>query len=110
MKPPMERRGRKAPCASPLIRQPGEALRVPSRASLQVSCRSHAGLRAERVHAFLSASGLWAASFPDLSLFTRYSGLSLEAATLWPLICVGLVCFFTTVPVLWPPEESQDTL
>jgi hypothetical protein len=39
-----------------------------------------------------------------------YSGLSLEAATLWPLICVGLVCFFNTLPALWPLEDSQDTL
>src|SRR5215217_392330 len=68
-----------------------------------VPCRSG-------VHAFLSSSGLWAAIFPDLSLFTMYSGSSFEAATLWPLICVGLVCFFTTLPVLRPPDEFQETL
>jgi hypothetical protein len=37
--------------------------------------------RASEFYAFLSASGLWAASAPVLSLTTRYSGLSGEAAT-----------------------------
>src|SRR4051794_38712053 len=38
-----------------------------------------------------------------------YSGLSADAATLWPLIRVGLVCFLTTRPTLCPPEESHST-
>lgn len=62
------------------------------------------------IYGFLSSLGLWAATLPDLSLFTMNCGLSFEAATLCPLICVGLVCFLTTLPVLCPPDESHDTL
>jgi hypothetical protein len=40
---------------------------------------------------------LCAAFLPDLSLLTMYCGLSLEAATLWPLIQVAEVCFLTTL-------------
>ena len=49
---------------------------------------------------FFSALALCAASFPDLPLLTMYQGSSLEAATLWPLTFVGVVCFLTTLPVL----------
>src|SRR4051794_32366154 len=38
------------------------------------------------------------------------SGLSLEAETLWVLIFVGLVCFFTTLPTDSPPDDVQRTL
>ncbi len=37
-----------------------------------------------------------------LSLLTRYSGLSSEAATWCPLISVGEVSFFFTSPVVLP--------
>jgi hypothetical protein len=39
-----------------------------------------------------------------------YCGSSGEAATSWPLILVGVVCFLTTRPTLLPPDEFQLTL
>jgi len=58
----------------------------------------------------LSASGLCAASAPVLSLTTRYSGFSFDAATSWPLIVVCAVSFFLTVPCTVPCDDSQVTL
>lgn len=58
---------------------------------------------------FLRALALCAAFFPS-SVSTIYCGLFFEAATLWPLIWVGLVCFLTTLPCAVPPLADQLTL
>ena len=52
----------------------------------------------------LRLSGLCAAWAPVLSDCTIF-GIVLGAATLWPLILVGEVTFFTTSPLLCPPLE-----
>jgi hypothetical protein len=59
---------------------------------------------------FLEFTRFVRGDFAGLVAFDDVLGLSLEAATLWPLIFVGLVCSFTILPVLWPPDESQETL
>jgi len=58
---------------------------------------------------FFNSSGLWAASLPLLSDFTRYSGSSLEADTLWLLILVSSVSFFSTMPSVLPYGVSHET-
>jgi hypothetical protein len=62
------------------------------------------------VFAGLRAAALCAAFLPDLSLSTMNCGSSGDAATLWDLIFVGLVTFFTTSPTASPPLDCHFTL
>src|SRR5947209_2104285 len=66
--------------------------------------------RSPRSHVFLSRVSLCTAVFPDLSLFTLYSGLFFGATALWPLIMVGLVCFLTKRPCVSPCDVFHLTL
>ena len=59
---------------------------------------------------FVSASGLWTASPPLLSLLTRYCGSSSDARTVRPAASVSLVIFFSTTPLGRPPWLCQVTL
>src|SRR5688500_8393978 len=64
-----------------------------------MSAAAHRRLTAQ---AFFKDPGLCAACLPS-SVSTRYSGLSLDAATWCPLMSVALVNFFTTLPCAVPP-------
>src|SRR5688500_4181525 len=59
---------------------------------------------------FFSAPGLWTASPPLLSLFTRYCGSSSDALTSRLAACVSLVISFSTVPSAVPPWLFHSTL
>jgi hypothetical protein len=50
------------------------------------------------------------ASFPDLSLLTRYSGWDAEALAVWPFTLAVPVSFLTTVPWVSPCGVSHFTL
>jgi membrane protein len=73
--------------------------------------RFEPGLVGSRRHGRLpfSALAVCAALAPVLALFTMNCGFSGVAATLWPLIWVADVAFFTTLPVEWPPLEFHST-
>jgi hypothetical protein len=60
-----------------------------------------------RRQSFLSSSGLWAARFSDVSLSTIYCGSVFDAFTLWPLMFVGLLCFLTALPSVFPGWYSS---
>jgi hypothetical protein len=60
-------------------------------------------------HSFFKLPALCAAFFPS-SVSTIYCGLSFDALTSCPLILVGVVCFFTTLPWAVPPLDFQLTL
>ena len=59
---------------------------------------------------FFNALGLWAAFAPVFELSTKYSGSDFEAFALWPLIFVGEVSFFFTVPFVLPCEVFHSTV
>jgi hypothetical protein len=58
---------------------------------------------------FFKAARLCAAIFCDFKVFTKNSGLFLEALTLWVLIRDLRVSFLTTTPTVRPREVFHDT-
>ena len=67
------------------------------------SCSRAERRRRRSRESFFSAPGLWTASPPLFSLFTRYCGSSFDARTVRPAASVSSVIFFSTVPSAVPP-------